>query len=163
VEITADVADNRFVELNDAQVVAHVTAPSGRQFDVPMEWTGERSGQYRATFPGAEAGWYEARVAASREGKDIGSSVTHLRAAPDDAEYFDAAMRASLLRRIAQDTGGRFYTEGDASALPEDLKLSGRGVTAVEERDLWHMPILLMLFVALVCTEWGLRRAWRLA
>ena len=44
VAFTADVADNRFVELNDAQVVAHIATPAGQKIDVPMAWTGERSG-----------------------------------------------------------------------------------------------------------------------
>ena len=37
------------------------------------------------------------------------------------------------------------------------------GVTAVEERELWHMPALMIALVAIICTEWGLRRYWRLA
>jgi hypothetical protein len=49
------------------------------------------------------------------------------------------------------------------NTLPDDLKYSGRGVTAVEERDLWHMPALLIALVFLICSEWGLRRYWRLA
>jgi uncharacterized membrane protein len=163
VTLTADVVDSRFVELNDADVTAHVTSPSGTKVDVPLEWTGERSGQYRATFPSDQAGWYEIAVDASREGKSIGTSVTHVRAAPDDAEYFDAAMHASLLRRIAQETSGRFYTADAIGSLAEDVKYSGRGVTAVEERELWHMPILLLALLAVTCAEWGLRRHWRLA
>ena len=163
VAVTAEVADNRFVDLNDAQVVAHVSSPSGKTVDVPMSWTGERNGEYRATFPTDLSGWYTARVDATRDGKTVGSSTMHVRAAPDDAEYFDAAMHAPMLRRIAQETGGRFYTSSTMSSLPEDLKYSGRGVTAVEERELWHMPALLLVFIALVCTEWGLRRVWRLA
>jgi uncharacterized membrane protein len=163
VSFTAEVADNRFVDLNDAQVIAHVSSPSGEKIDVPMAWTGERNGEYRANFPTNLAGWYEATVDASRDGKVVGSSTMHVRAAPDDAEYFDAAMHAPMLRRIAQETGGRFYTSGTMASLPEDVKYSGRGVTAVEERELWHMPALLLAFIALVCTEWGLRRVWRLA
>jgi uncharacterized membrane protein len=163
VALTAEVADNRFVDLNDAQVVAHVSSPSGQKIDVPMSWTGERNGEYRASFPTELAGWYQATVDATRDGKTVGSSTMHVRAAPDDAEYFDAAMHAPMLRRIAQETGGRFYTSSDMASLPEDVKYSGRGVTAVEERALWHMPALLLLFILLVCTEWGLRRAWKLA
>jgi uncharacterized membrane protein len=163
VALTAEVADNRFVDLNDAQVVAHVSSPSGQKIDVPMSWTGERNGEYRASFPTELAGWYQATVDATRDGKTVGSSTMHVRAAPDDAEYFDAAMHAPMLRRIAQETGGRFYTSSDMASLPEDVKYSGRGVTAVEERELWHMPALLLLFIVLVCTEWGLRRAWKLA
>jgi hypothetical protein len=163
VTLTADVVDPRFVELNDANVVAHVTSPTGKVSAIPLQWTGERNGQYRATLPTAENGWYEAKVEATRDGKSIGAGVTHLRTAPDDAEYFDAAMHAPLLKRIAQDTGGRFYQAANVASLPEDLKYSGRGVTAVEERELWHMPILLLSLMTVLCAEWGLRRYWRLA
>jgi uncharacterized membrane protein len=163
VTLTADVVDQRFVELNDAQVVAHVASPSGKKVDVPMEWTGERSGQYRATFDTDHEGWYEARLEATRGGKSVGTSVTHVRAAPEDAEYFDAAMHAALLQRIAQETGGRFYRADAIGSLADDVKYSGRGVTAVEERELWHMPILLLALLTLTCAEWALRRRWRLA
>ncbi len=163
VTLTADVVDPRFVELNDASVVAHVTSPSGQVSAVPLQWTGERNGQYRAVMPTAETGWYQAKIEATRDGKAVGTGVTHVRTAPDDAEYFDAAMHAPLLKRIAQDTGGRFYQADNVASLPEDLKYSGRGVTAVEERELWHMPVLLLTLVTALCAEWGLRRYWRLA
>lgn len=163
VTLTADVVDSRFVELNDANVVAHVTSPGGRTVTVPLQWTGERNGQYRGTFPTSDAGWYEAKVDATRADKTVGSTITHIRTAPDDAEYFDAAMHAPLLQRIAKETGGRFYKADAMASLPDDLKYSGRGVTAVEERELWHMPVLLLSLVVIICSEWGLRRYWRLA
>ena len=159
VAITADVVDDTFVEINDALVVAKVTAPGGEVTDVPMQWTGERNGQYRGTFVSGAAGMYATKVEASREGKSLGTGQTHVRAAPGDAEYFDATMHAARLRRIAQETGGRFYTPATMGTLAEDLKYTGRGVTTVEERDLWHMPIVLFLLVALTCAEWGYRRA----
>lgn len=163
VALTADVVDPRFVELNDATVVASVTSPSGKTVTVPMQWTGERNGQYRASFDTSEAGFYKASIDATRAGKAVGSAVAHVRAVPDDAEYFDATMHAPLLKRIAQDTGGRFYTSDKLTSLADDLKYSGRGVTAVEERELWHMPILLIALIGIVCAEWSLRRVWRLA
>jgi hypothetical protein len=43
------------------------------------------------------------------------------------------------------------------------VSYSGRGITTVEERDLWHMPIVLTLLLALVCAEWAYRRAVGLA
>jgi len=163
VTLTADVVDPRFVELNDANVVAHVSGPDGKTQTVPLQWTGERNGQYRGTFTTSAAGWYQAKVDAARADKPVGSAVTHVRTAPDDAEYFDAAMHAPLLQRIAQETGGRFYKADAIGSLADDVKYSGRGVTAVEERELWHMPVLLLSLVGVVCAEWGLRRYWRLA
>ena len=163
VTIVADVVDPTFVELNDARVVAHVTGPTGTELDVPMQWTGERNGEYRGTLTAADAGVYTAKVEAFRAGKTLGSSATPFRAAPGDAEYFDATMHAQRLQRIAEETGGRFYTPETVAGMPEDLRYTGRGVTTVEERELWHMPIVLMLLVGLVCAEWGYRRAVGLA
>jgi hypothetical protein len=163
VTVVAEVVDKAFVELNDAHVVAHVTTPKGGVLDLPMQWTGERNGEYRVTFQAAEQGMYRARVEADRAGAAIGADVTQVRAAAGDAEYFDARMHAARLQRVASDTGGRFYTPESVAALPEDLRYTGRGVTTIEERELWHMPIVLILLVALVCAEWGYRRAVGLA
>jgi uncharacterized membrane protein len=163
VTIVAEVVDPAFVEVNDARIDAHVTTPGGEIVDVPMHWTGERDGEYRATFTAPEPGIYAVRADASRAGKTIGAGVTQVRAAPSDAEYFDATMHAPRLQRIAEETGGRFYTPDTLAGLPEDLRYSGRGVTTVEERELWHMPIVLMALIALVSAEWGYRRAVGLA
>ena len=159
VALTADVVDDTFLEVNDAQVVAKVTAPNGGIVDVPMQWTGERNGQYRAAFVTSGQGMYGVRVEAARGGKTLGVGEAHTRAAPGDAEYFDATMHAARLQRIAEETGGRFYTSATMNTLPEDLKYTGRGVTTVEERDLWHMPIVLAVLLGLTCVEWAYRRA----
>lgn len=161
--LTANVVDPSFVELNDAAVMATVTAPDGTISDVPMSWDGEHPGQYQATIPTKATGWYEAKIDATRAGKSVGSAVTHFRAAPGDAEYFDATMHAGTLRRIADETGGRFYDPSSTSTLADDLRYTGRGVTTVEEHELWHMPIVLLLLVGLLSAEWGYRRVVGLA
>jgi uncharacterized membrane protein len=161
--LTASVVDSAFVELNDASVLATITGPDGAVADVPMSWDGEHPGQYSATVPTKGPGWYQAKIEATRQGKPVGSAVTHFRAAPGDAEYFDATMHAATLRRIADDTGGRFYESSNTSTLADDLRYTGRGVTTVEEHELWHMPIVLLLLVGLLCAEWGYRRVVGLA
>jgi uncharacterized membrane protein len=162
VTVTADVVDATFVEINDARVVAHIEGPRGTS-DLPLQWTGERSGEYRAVFAAADEGLYTVRVEATRGTTSLGTGVTQLRAAPGDSEYFDAGMNAARLKRIADETGGRFYKAADAGALAEDVRYSGRGVTTTEERDLWHLPIVLGLILLLMCGEWGYRRAVGLA
>jgi uncharacterized membrane protein len=158
VTLAADVVDPSFVEVNDARVVAKVTGPKGAVVEVPMQWTGERNGEYRATFAAPDQGMYLAQVEASRAGKSLGTGTTQVRATPSDAEYFDATMHAQRLQRIADETGGRFYTPETIAGLPEDLRYTGRGVTTVEERELWHMPIVLFLLLGLISAEWGYRR-----
>ena len=90
--------------------------------------------------------------------------MLHARASAGDSEYFDAAMRSSLLKRRRR--GNRrplLHARRRPRSLPEAISYSGRGVTVVEERDLWDMPIILMLLLALIGAEWGYRRTRGLA
>jgi hypothetical protein len=158
ITVTANVRDGGFLGLNDAVVTTKVTGPKGDSREVPMSFVVDRDGEYRATFVAEQDGLYQIGVAATRAGDAVGTDTAYVRAAPDDGEYFDAAMRATLLKRIAEDTGGRFYTASTASSLPDDITYLGRGVTVVQEKDLWDMPIVLVLLVGLVGGEWFLRR-----
>jgi uncharacterized membrane protein len=159
VTIEATVVDPTYVELNDATVLAHVVRPGGSTTDVQLQWTGERDGQYRGTFVSSEAGSYEVAVDASRNAKVLGSGKIYVRAGASDAEYFDPTMHEGPLRRIAEETGGRFYTPDTVAGIAEDVRYAGRGVTSVEERELWNMPIILIALMGIICAEWGYRRA----
>src|SRR5882762_6247967 len=163
VRLVAEILDKAYVEVNDAHVETRVTSPSGKTIDVPLEWTVEHDGEFAGVFSPDEPGLYEIHVTASRNQQQIGTSTMHVRVSAGDGEYFDAAMRAPLLTRIADETGGRFFTPANAASLPEAITYSGRGVTVVEDRELWDMPALLLLLMALVGTEWAYRRAKGLA
>jgi uncharacterized membrane protein len=162
-KLTAQVMDPAFAEVNDARVFAQVTSPSGRTTEVPLEWTVNHDGEYVGTFVPDEVGDYEVKAAASRDESELGTSLMHARVTAGDSEYFDAAMRAPLLKRIAEDTGGRFFTPATAASLPEAISYSGRGVTVVEERDLWDMPIVFVALLGLMGGEWLFRRKRGLA
>jgi len=163
VELFATVRDETFGEVNDGRVRATVVGPDGSESTVPLDWSIDREGEYAARIVPEAPGLYEVRVEAERAGEPAGSDVAFFRSAPSDSEYFDAGMRRPLLERIAEETGGRFYTADTAAGLPEDLQYTGAGVTVVEEKDLWDMPALLGLLVILAGVEWTLRRQWGFA
>jgi uncharacterized membrane protein len=163
VTVAAEVLDAGYMPVNSAQVRATATSPTGRTSEIRLQWTGERDGDYRGTFVAEEAGTYEIKADASDRTTTLGSGTTRLVAGPDAAEAFNAALQAPTLRRIAETTGGRYYTPQTMARLPEDLQYTERGVTVLEERDLWDMPALLALLVACVLGEWSYRRARNLA
>ena len=138
--------------------MASVTHPDGNFTDLPMEWTAQRDGEYRTSFTAGAEGFYEVRVEAMAGDELLGEDVAYVQVAPADAEFYDSTMRAPLLERIAEETGGRYYTPETVSTLADDIAYVGGGVTVVEEHDLWDMPALLLLLGALVLGEWGFRR-----
>ena len=101
--------------------------------------------------------------AGAHETRDTGTGTTSVRVAPSDAEYFDPAMRAPLLKRIADQTDGRFFRANDTSRLVDAITYSGHGITVIEEKELWDMPIVLILLLGLMAAEWAYRRTrgWR--
>ena len=157
--LNAEVADPSFVPANDALVTAQVTGPDGAATTVPLTWNGQRDGAYTGPLATTVAGWYEVRVDAMRNGTSLGTSTAHVNAGPGDAEYVETTRQMAALRRLADDTGGRAYTPETASALLDDVKYTGRGVTTVEERELWNAPLMLLLLLGLLSAEWGYRRA----
>jgi hypothetical protein len=158
VVLTAEVDDDRFLKVNNAQVQATVRAPSGDAVELPMEWTVDKDGEYRASFLPGEKGIYEVAVQAEREGTLLGAATSYMEIEDLDDEYFQAEMRAPLLSRIANETGGGFYRPETVSRLPEDMSYTEGGATVRERRDLWDMPALFLLLVGLVSAEWSYRK-----
>ena len=163
VSVEATVADKAYDQVSDAKVMAHVTMPDSRVEDVALALSGDRPGHYRGTFVSRMKGRYEVAVGAERAGTDLGTGSSHVQAGASDAEYFNSAMKAQTLRRIAEDTGGRYYDAARVSGLAEDVRYGGRGVTTSEERDLWNLPIVLVVLLGLAFAEWGYRRSAGLA
>jgi uncharacterized membrane protein len=158
VSLRVEVSDSAYSEVNDAQVTATVTDPQGNMQLVTLDWTLERDGEYAGTFRPSTAGFHDIRVDAMRGATQLGNGALHVQVGPSDTEFFDAAQRRPLLERIAEDTGGRYYTPDNVSSLPEDLTYTGAGVTLTEERELWDMPILFFTLMGLVGAEWFFRR-----
>jgi uncharacterized membrane protein len=163
VTLTAEVMDPEYKGINTGHITAHVTGPSGKVEDVPMEWSVKREGEYTGRYTPDADGLYKVRVGGTYDGKDAGSGEMNLSVAPSDAEFFDAGMRAPFLKRVAEETGGRFYRADDTSSLVDAITYSGRGITVVEDRELWDMPIVLFLLLGLMGGEWAYRRSRGLA
>jgi uncharacterized membrane protein len=158
VVLTAEVDDDRFLKVNNAQVQASVRTPAGEPIQLPMEWTVDQDGEYRASFLPAEKGIYEVTVETLRDGASLGSAKSFVEVEDLDDEYFQAEMRAPLLDRIAKETGGGFYRPETVSRLPEDMSYTEGGTTVRERRDLWDMPALFLLMIGLASAEWSYRK-----
>ena len=163
VELNAEVSDRTFLKVNNAEAVARVTSPSGNVSEMPLEWSVTRDGQYKASFTPTEKGLYRVDVRARMGTDSIVSDPSYIASGELSTEYFGAEMRAPLLRRIADETGGRFYTGENVAQLAKDIVFTDAGNTVVDRKDLWDMPIVFLLILALVTSEWGYRKLRGLA
>jgi uncharacterized membrane protein len=163
VNLIADVSDSAYLAMNGAHATATITAPDGTTRDIPMEWTVQRDGEYHARFSPDQPGLYQIHVGATQSGAALGEAATYVEAGDLDSEFRDAEMNQSLLERVSEETGGKFYTPETVATLPEDVTVTRSGAVVRERRDLWDMPIVFFGLVALAGAEWGLRRRRGLA
>ena len=140
-----------------------IVTPSGRTVEQPLTWTMRGDGGYEGRFVAEETGMYRLEAEA-RRGRDTA------RAAPaallvDDygADVEQAELRTPLLRRIAGETGGRYYPLAEAGRLADDVMYTQSGVIVRESRDLWDMPFVFLLLIGLLGGDWAYRRARGLA
>ncbi len=163
VELRVRVADEQFNDVNDASVVATVTSPSGRTTEVPLDWSLTEDGAYVGRFVAEEAGLHAVAAEARTPRDTTRGPEAALLADDQGADVEQAELRAPLLRRIADETGGRYYPLAEAGRLVEDVAYTESGVTVREALDLWDMPIVFLVLALLLGAEWGIRRARGLA
>jgi uncharacterized membrane protein len=160
VELRAEVKDETYLPATDAKVEAHV---SGEGTDLPvveMHPEASQAGVYEATLSVPKAGAYAAEVVAREANGELGRAVVAFRREDGVAENFHQEQNRDLLKKLASETGGRYWEPGDARRLVEEMELSNAGIQMRQMRELWDMPALFLLAVGLKAAEWVLRRRW---
>lgn len=163
VELVAEVRDESFLEINSARVTATVRTPAGGELALPLDWTVEKDGEYRGSFVAPEAGLYAVELEAASRDSELGRGSAWVQAAALDDELFDAELRGEWLRRVAEETRGRYYRPELAQRLVEEMALGRDGSTVIERRALWDMPMVFLVLITLLVVEWTLRRRTGLA
>ncbi len=163
VAIRAELWDSTFAGVNDAAVRGTVTAPSGAERPIALDWILGQHGAYRGAFVAAEEGLYRLDIDALRGGDSLRADPAWVWVADQGADFVDAELRTPLLRRLADETGGRFYRIDALESLPEDVVYTRSGVTSTEAKELWDAPLVFFLLIGLLAAEWGYRRARGLA
>jgi uncharacterized membrane protein len=163
IPLRVSVSDSAFVRANGASVRAEVVSPKGERSAIPFEWAADRDGEYTATMVPAENGVHTVNLTAAFGRDTVKGAVGYVRVADPSAEFFGATMRPTVMRQLAEETGGKFYRASDVSRLPQDIVYTTSGATEVQRLDLWDMPVLFVLILSLLGVEWLYRRRRGLA
>ena len=160
VPIRVDVRDKEFKPVANAKVQARFTNPDGSTATLELTPKPLEEGVYVGEYDAEKPGTYVADVLAGRDQEEIGHDMLTFRREDGVAESFHTSQNRDLLEKLSDQTGGRYYKPDQASKLAEDITYSEAGITARETRDLWDMPALFLLVLAIRAAEWLLRRKW---
>jgi uncharacterized membrane protein len=160
VQLRAEVRDEKYQPAGDAGVQASVIGPDGASQLVQLRPEPLAPGIYSAEWNAAQPGSYVAEVTARQGTKPLGKDVLTFRREDGAAENFHREQNRDLLQKLAEETGGRYYTPRNARDLSKEISYSESGVTSREMKDLWDMPAIFLLVIGLRAAEWLLRRRW---
>jgi uncharacterized membrane protein len=160
VELRAEVRDKQYFPASDAQVEAKVISPDGSSETVALHPEALSPGVYAADWQATKPGSYVAEVTATQAGKPLGKDALTFRRDDGEAENFHREQNKELLQKLAEQTGGHYYTPGNAKELAREISFSEAGITGREIKEIWDMPVVFLLVLALKSTEWLLRRRW---
>ena len=75
-------------------------------------------------------------------------------------EFQQPRMNRALLSDLARMTGGKFLAADEFEKLPSLVPAHGQILINEVTQDLWDTPLMLLVFCALLFTEWSLRK-WK--
>jgi uncharacterized membrane protein len=160
VPIRVEVRDKQYQPVTNAKVQARFMGPDGLSATMELAPVPLEEGIYGGEWTAEKPGSYVAEIIAGREQEEIGHDMLTFRREDGVAENFHTSQNRELLEKLAQQTGGRYYTPAEASKLSKEISYSEAGITARETRDLWDMPVIFLLALGIRASEWLLRRKW---
>jgi uncharacterized membrane protein len=164
VRIVADIRDKRFNSVSDAHPTARVIKPSGASVEVPLKFTTLNDvNTYAGEFKADELGQHRIDLSATSSSIGPVSATSNILVSDRNREYYGATQNSDLLKRIAAETGGKYYSLSEVQSLLDDLTYRKTPYSERVTKDLWDMPINFILIIGLVSAEWFLRKREGLA
>jgi uncharacterized membrane protein len=165
VEFAVGASDANQQPIEDAQFAVQIERPNGESESVAVIRRGaEHVGSFEDT---GEAGDYRLSVTANRGQEALGSAEARFLVPDRDMELDQPAAEPTFMASLA----GLTAEAGGADLAPEELRdllkrLEDRTADFQEEvsteRTLWDSWPMLLALVALLSTEWWLRKRWGL-
>ncbi|MGH9903674.1 MAG: hypothetical protein ACRD68_17845, partial [Pyrinomonadaceae bacterium] len=164
VRVVADIRDKKYHPAADARAAARIVKPSGATAEVPLRFNARDGADvYTGEFKPDELGRHRIELSASGAAIGAAAAQSEFVVAEMNREFYDAAPNEDLLKRIAVETGGRYYTLDQAQSLIDDLTYRRTDNSERVTKELWDMPINFLLLIGLVSAEWFLRKREGLA
>lgn len=124
----------------------------------PKAIDADMSNLYTAQFVLLQKGRYRIHGTGRSGNLKLGEDQIDVYAHPQLAELENPQLNEDLLKQLAGQTGGTYFTMADAGSVPENIANVQNPIFVDAERELWAHPLILIIVVGLLGTEWFLRK-----
>ncbi len=159
VRLRAEVYDDAFRPIDQADVRVRVTGPGGSEREVGLRPDLGQPGIYNAVIASTDEGLHHIEAEAVFGGESLGTRSQSFLVRPSNKEYTDAVLKRSLLEHLAETSGGRYYEPSDAQAVAENVRSRRTSSSIFRVEYLWDMPFMFAMALLLWSGEWMWRRS----
>ncbi|MGD0088804.1 MAG: glutamine amidotransferase [Planctomycetota bacterium] len=165
--LRATVLGTALEAVNDAAVKAKIQDPFGNIAELDMPWILTQDGVYQCRYETREHGDHKVAVHVEIPKLKAIDIATAFSVTQPFLEFNNAGLNETLLRQMAEKTGGKYFSESDTNGLTGEIRKllarQERTGSYVEEKDLWDAPIFFIVLVLCLGLEWSVRRRAGLA
>ena len=156
IQVTA--TDRRFEPTNQARLRAVLIDETGKRKEIRLEPVLGEDGLYSARFIPNRYGEYTVTATGTLNGESLGEQQTLFEVKPSYAEFSNAELNVALLKALAEGSGGKYYPLEEASQLVQQIPLVESATSTITDVDIWDMPLIFALLLAMLGLEWFLRK-----
>ena len=153
-DLNVRVYDASYRPQSDAVLEGLMRAPDGQTQPVTFVENLTREGMYTARFVPESEGVYELMVEARTADGSVNRSTRSYLAREQNLEFFDATLKQDWLESLAT----TYYEPDEAGNIPINIRTRRTSTSVYKASYLWDMPLLLILCILVLCTEWLYRR-----
>ncbi len=140
-----------------------VTLPDGTEKTIEIEHISPE--RYSGEIPIQGDGIYKISVVpegTSGKYQDLNKSETIFMVEPAENEVRGPTANAEFLKAIARESGGKYITTNESpQALRIDVSKK-KTITGYKTKKLWDNPLVFIVLIGMLSSEWLLRRRWGL-
>jgi uncharacterized membrane protein len=160
VRLEAQIRGREFEPIDNARVELLVAPERAASYLLPMKPSDVGNGQYTAALEATSAGLYRIDMTAHLPTGEQQTATTYVRRANGILEHYGIRQDRPLLERIATSTGGKYWALDDLKELAAAIPYSRAGIVERQVLDLWNIPLVFLVLLAIKLTEWLLRLRW---
>ena len=156
IEVTA--TDGEFELTNQAKLRAVLVDETGKRKELRLEQVLGEDGLYSARFIPNRYGEYTVTATGTLNGESLGEQQSLFEVKTSYAEFSNAELNVALLKTLAEGSGGKYYPLEEASQLVYRIPLVESATSTITDVDIWDMPLIFGLLLAMLGLEWFLRK-----
>ncbi|HEV8544531.1 MAG TPA: glutamine amidotransferase [Verrucomicrobiae bacterium] len=158
------VRDDQLQEISDAQVSLYFGKLSATNLPIRARFDATTR-SYRADIRPSGTGTFTVTAVANRNGSKLGDDKQLLVSEATDVEMADVRARPDFMSALARETHGENFSLAQKNAAPPGYIFAKAPPPIIEYRRtaFWDKSIWMTLILALLATEWAVRRIRGLA